>query len=114
MDRDSALKGCGGKARSCTVACATQHGGVSCSSGPGRSFDIQLIRDQNRDSSESASRFETGSGREIRVCETNTSHARVRERAVASSSIADYPGNEEENFTHSERSLESRCRRTLK
>lgn len=31
-----------------------RHGDVSCSSGPGRSFDIQLIRDRNRDSSESA------------------------------------------------------------
>lgn len=44
-------------------AARRRHGDVSCSSGHERSFDIQLIRDRNRDSSESASRFETGSGR---------------------------------------------------
>lgn len=46
-----------------------------------RSFDIQLIRDQNRDSSESASHFETDSGR---VREANISHACARACVEAS------------------------------
>jgi len=54
-----------------------RHGDVPCSSGPGRSFDIQLIRDRNRDSSENASRFEMGGGH---VCEANTSPACMREQ----------------------------------
>jgi len=44
-------------------AAQRRHGDVSCSSGPERSFDIQLIRDRNRDSSERATRFETDNSR---------------------------------------------------
>lgn len=67
-----------------------RHDDVSCSSGLGRSFDVQLIRDRNRDSSESASRFETGSGRRrgtLSCREANFSrvHVRARIRADAAS-----------------------------
>lgn len=63
MQEDATERRGGGRGGRICDAARRRHGDVSCSSGPGRSFDIQLIRDQNRDSSESASHFETDSGR---------------------------------------------------
>lgn len=63
MDRDDASKGRRERHGSMCGAARRRHGDVSRSSGSERSFDIQLIRDRNRDSSERAARFETDSGR---------------------------------------------------